>query len=139
MQGITGWGALFFIVANIGFAGGNVYYNAFLPEISDEKNMGRISGLGWASGYIGGGALLAINLIMLKYPGVFGFPEGYFTVQDCFLSVAFWWFVFSVPTFVFLKERAQRPPSSFEKGYFREGYRRLQHTFHQIQDLPGID
>ncbi|MDP3017338.1 MAG: MFS transporter, partial [Deltaproteobacteria bacterium] len=97
-------GAIFFIIANIGFAGGNVYYNAFLPEISNDQNIGRISGFGWALGYIGGGALLAINLMMLKYPGVLGFQEGSFSVQDCFFSVSLWWLIFSLPTFFLLKE-----------------------------------
>src|SRR4030065_2506297 len=91
-------GAIFFIIANIGFACGNVSYNAFLPQISTDQNIGRISGFGWALGYIGGGELLGINLIMLKYPGVLGFQEGAFSVQDCFLSVSLWWFVFSLPT-----------------------------------------
>jgi UMF1 family MFS transporter len=130
--------AIFFIVANIGFAGGNVYYNAFLPEISTGQNIGRISGLGWALGYIGGGLLLAINLIMLKYPDRIGFPSGTFTVQDCFLSVAFWWLIFSLPTFLFLKERAKRSDSFFEKGFFKEGYRRLQHTFRRIKTFREL-
>lgn len=47
-------GILFFVLANIGFAGGNVFYNAFLPEIASRENMGRISGYGWAIGYVGG-------------------------------------------------------------------------------------
>ena len=114
-------GAIFFIIANIGFAGGNVYYNAFLPEISTDQNIGRISGLGWALGYIGGGILLGINLIMLKYPDWLGYPVGYFTVQDCFLSVALWWLIFSLPTFLFLRERAQKAFPSFGKGYFSRG------------------
>ncbi|MEW6377754.1 MAG: MFS transporter [Thermodesulfobacteriota bacterium] len=131
-------GAIFFIIANIGFAGGNVYYNAFLPEISTEQNIGRISGLGWALGYFGGGALLAINLIMLKYPEWLGFPVGYFTVQDCFFSVALWWLIFSLPTFLLLQERAQKVPLSSERGYFREGYRRLQHTFGRIKTFREL-
>lgn len=131
-------GALFFITANIGFAGGNVYYNAFLPEISNDQNIGRISGLGWALGYIGGGGLLAINLIMLKYPNWFGFPVGYFTVQDCFLSVALWWLIFSLPTFLFLKERGQRIFLTSGKNYFIEGYQRLQHTFHRIKTFREL-
>jgi UMF1 family MFS transporter len=126
-------GAIFFVIANIGFAGGNVYYNAFLPEISNDQNIGRISGLGWALGYIGGGMLLAINLIMLKYPESLGFPVGYFTVQDCFLSVSLWWLIFSLPTFLLLREKSRKVPPPFERGYFREGYQRLQHTFHQIK------
>src|SRR5512137_1406786 len=118
-------GAIFFIIANIGFAGGNVYYNAFLPETSSDENIGRISGLGWALGYIGGGALLAINLIMLKYPGWLGFPVGYFTVQDCFLSVALWWFVFSLPTFIFIREKAHKSFPISRKSHFSEGYQRV--------------
>jgi UMF1 family MFS transporter len=131
-------GAVFFIIANLGFAGGNVYYNAFLPEISTDENIGRISGLGWALGYIGGGALLAINLMMLKYPEWFGFQTGYFTVQDCFFSVAIWWFVFSLPTFLLLRERAQKSSLSSEEGYFKEGYRRLKHTFHRVKTFREL-
>ena len=129
-------GAIFFIIANIGFAGGNVYYNAFLPEISNDENIGRISGFGWALGYIGGGILLGINLIMLKYPEWAGFPTGYFTAQDCFFSVAIWWFVFSLPTFLLLRERAQK--SSSEEGYFKEGYRRLMRTFGRIKTFREL-
>ena len=131
-------GAIFFIIANIGFAGGNVYYNAFLPEISNDQNIGRISGFGWALGYIGGGALLAINLMMLKYPGVLGFQEGSFSVQDCFLSVSLWWFVFSLPTFFLLRERAQKIPLAPGKSYFREGYIRLRHTFGRIRTFREL-
>ncbi len=131
-------GAVFFILANIGFAEGNVFYNAFLPEITTEQNIGRISGLGWALGYIGGGALLAINLIMLKYPKWLGFPVGHFSVQDCFLSVAFWWLIFSIPIFLFLKERAETSRSPIGSGYFREGYRRLQHTFRRMRTFREL-
>ena len=131
-------GAVIFIIANIGFAEGNVFYNAFLPEISSKQNIGRISGLGWALGYIGGGLLLAINLIMLKYPEWLGFPVGYFSVQDCFLSVALWWLIFSLPTFLFLKERVQESVPPLEKSYFKEGYRRLQHTFRRIKTFREL-
>ena len=131
-------GAIFFIIANIGFAEANVFYNAFLPEISNDQNIGRISGLGWALGYIGGGALLAINLIMLKYPEWLGFPTGYFSVQDCFFSVALWWLIFSLPTFLFLKERSEGSLPRIEGSYFLEGYRRLQHTFRRVKTFREL-
>ena len=131
-------GAIFFIIANIGFAGGNVYYNAFLPEISTDQNIGRISGLGWALGYIGGGALLAVNLVMLKYPERLGLPAGFFAVQDCFVSVALWWLIFSLPTFLLLRERAERSLLPSERGYFREGYQRLKHTFRRIKTFREL-
>ncbi len=130
-------GAALFIIANIGFAGGNVFYNAFLPEISTRENIGRVSGMGWAWGYIGGGALLALNLVMLQYPEAIGFPAGTFTVQDCFLSVALWWLIFSVPTFVFVKERGKGTDPS-RRLSFRAGYRRLKHTFRQIRTFREL-
>jgi UMF1 family MFS transporter len=130
-------GAVFFIVANIGFAEGNVFYNAFLPEISNDQNIGRVSGLGWALGYIGGGTLLAINLIMLEYPEWIGFSKGSFTVQDCFLSVALWWLIFSIPTFLFLHERVEKRSAS-RGNYFVEGYRRLRQTFSRIKTFREL-
>jgi len=136
-EGNTWSGALLFMLANVGFACGNVFYNAFLPEISTPETIGRISGLGWALGYIGGGTLLAINLIMLKYPGWLGRPEGYFTVQDCFLSVALWWFVFSLPTFFFLKEKRWASPS-IRGSRFRQGVDRLRHTFRRIRTFREL-
>jgi UMF1 family MFS transporter len=131
-------GAIFFIVANIGFAGGNVYYNAFLPEISTDQNIGRVSGLGWALGYIGGGALLALNLVMLKYPEVVGYPAGSFTVHDCFLSVSIWWLLFSLPTFLLLKERAPGSRTSLKWSDFRAGYRRILHTLRRIKTFREL-
>lgn len=131
-------GAIFFIVANIGFAGGNVYYNAFLPEISTDQNIGRISGLGWALGYVGGGLLLTINLVMLKYPEWLGLPVEYFTVHDCFLSVALWWLIFSLPAFLLLRERTQKSLLFSGSNYFREGYRRLQQTFSRIKTFREL-
>jgi UMF1 family MFS transporter len=136
-EGDVWTGACFFLLANVGFACGNVFYNAFLPEISTPRTIGRISGLGWALGYVGGGSLLAINLIMLKYPGWLGRPEGYFTVQDCFLSVALWWFVFSLPTFLLLKERRKGFPST-KGNRFRQGVERLRHTFHRIRTFREL-
>jgi UMF1 family MFS transporter len=75
---------------------------------------------------------------MLKYPEWVGYPTGYFTVQDCFLSVALWWLIFSLPTFLLLRERGygKEPPS--EGGYFRSGYRRLQHTFRRMKSFREL-
>jgi UMF1 family MFS transporter len=75
---------------------------------------------------------------MLKYPNWLGFPNHYFTVQFCFVSVAFWWLIFSLPTFLFLRERAQKSLLSFGKSYFSEGYGRLQHTFHRIKTFREL-
>jgi UMF1 family MFS transporter len=75
---------------------------------------------------------------MLKYPQWLGFPVGYFSVQDCFLSVALWWLIFSLPTFLFLKERAQESVPPLGESYFKEGYRRLHHTFRRIKTFREL-
>jgi len=93
------WGGILFLMAQMGFAGGNVFYNAMLYDIADPEDYGKVSGLGWAWGYIGGGLLLSVNLVMLRFPQLLGMPEGAFTVHHCFLSVAVWWAVFSIPLF----------------------------------------
>jgi UMF1 family MFS transporter len=125
-------GALFFILAHIGFSGSNVFYNGFLPEISTDETIGRISGLGWALGYIGGGMLLVINLIMLKYGHYLGFQGNYFTVHHCFLSVAVWWGIFSLPIFLWVQERGRprRPPHG--ETYLRIGFSRVFHTLKRV-------
>jgi UMF1 family MFS transporter len=134
-------GSLFFIFALIGFSSSIVFNDSFLPQISTEKNIGRISSLGWGLGYIGGGLLLLINLIMLQFPNLIGLPEGYFTVQDCFLSVAIWWFIFSIPTFLFLKEKSIGSKLPEGESYrfaslttsVSIGIKRLSHTFKSIK------
>lgn len=125
-------GALFFILAHIGFSGANVFYNGLLPEISTDETIGRISGLGWALGYLGGGMLLGINLIMLRYPHYLGFQRGFFTVHHCFLSVGIWWGFFSLPIFLWVRERAQ--PQSLRCGetYIRVGFVRVFRTLRKV-------
>jgi UMF1 family MFS transporter len=75
---------------------------------------------------------------MLKYPNWIGFPVGYFNVQDCFLSVTLWWLIFSLPTFLFLRERAQKTSHAIGENYFIEGYQRLQHTFRRIKTFREL-
>jgi len=126
-------GSVFFILALIGFSASIVFNDSFLIQISNEKNIGRISSLGWGLGYIGGGLLLLINLIMLQFPNLIGLPKGYFTVHDCFLSVAVWWFVFSIPTFIFVKEKSAGSKLPEGESYIIVGIKRLANTLKSIK------
>jgi len=121
--------AVLFVLANLGFEGANVFYNAFLPEISTRRNIGRISGYGWALGYLGGLAALGIALYLVRG----GLPsEGHFAVRATTLLVAVWFLVFSLPLFLILRERAPRgnlPPTA----YARAGGRRLIDTFRHLR------
>lgn len=85
--------SILFIVGRIGFTGANVFYDALLPHISKEEDRDRVSTRGYAMGYLGGGILLAINIVMIELlPGTWG-------PRISFLSVAVWWLVFSIPLF----------------------------------------
>ena len=104
--------ALFwFVIANIGFEMGSVFCNAYLPDISHSKNIGRISGYGWSLGYVGGLIALALAMVFLVQAEVpiFGFGKGeggtYENIRATNLLVAIWFAVFSIPTFLFVKDR----------------------------------
>ena len=93
----TMWlGSLGFVLGLIGFAGGLVFYNSFLPVIASEDRYDRISARGFAMGYIGSVLLLLLNLAMVQVPGFFGLPEeGTLRIRLAFLTVGVWWLVFA--------------------------------------------
>ncbi len=90
------------------------FYNAFLPQICDPHDLGLVSGISWAIGYLGGGGCLLLNLLMLENPQVLGFPRGSFGIQHVILSVSVWWLLFSLPLIFWVRER-HTPFSSEEK------------------------
>jgi UMF1 family MFS transporter len=98
-------GLTLYVIANIGFNGCLTFYNAFLREIATEQEMGRISGYGWAVGYLGGLATL-----LLCFPLIAGgfAPENLLSFRLSFLVTALFFLVFSIPTMRWLRERAAR-------------------------------
>ncbi len=129
------WGGLLFVISQIGFAGGNVFYNALLQDIAEPEDYGKVSGLGWAWGYIGGGLLLCVNLIMLQYPQLLGLPPNSFTVQDCFLSVAIWWALFSLPLF---RSVPSKSGSESARVDVRAAWRSLKSVTRRLRELPNF-
>ncbi len=101
-----------FIVANIGFAGANVFYESLLPSLASDEEIDRVSTAGYAVGYVGGGVLLAVNLAWILMPERFGFADGGVASRASFVSVAVWWAVFSVP----LLRRVPEPERKLEEG-----------------------
>lgn len=123
--------AILFVIANVGFESSNVFYNAFLPEISTGATIGRISGIGYFLGYTGGLICLALGLGMYRS----WVPDtNYLNTRSTILLVAGWYLVFSLPMFLGVRERAQRRPAP-PGGYVREGFRRLRETIRHVRDL----
>lgn len=92
-------GSILFAVANMGFAGGNVFYESLLPHVARPDDLDRVSTRGYAFGYLGGGLLLVINVLWLVRPDWFWIPNREFALRLCFVSVALWWLVFAIPLF----------------------------------------
>ncbi len=99
--------AVFYAVSNMGFAGGNIFYDALLPSVASREKLDRVSSGGYALGYLGGGVLLAISvaLILLLPPQSITLGNGQtavrplFAMQISFVLVGLWWALFSVPLF----------------------------------------
>lgn len=128
-----------FIVANVAFELANVFYNAFLPEIAPPRSIGRISGFGWALGYLGGLLALVVALVALVQPEVpwFGFVrEQGENIRATNLLVAAWFVVFSLPIFFWVEEDRSRvsPP----RRVARETLAQLKNTFRKVRRYRQI-
>ena len=97
-----------YVIADLCFETGYVFYNAFLPRIVSPERIGRVSGYGWGLGYAGGLVCMGIALIGFVRPEVpwFGMStvEG-FNVRAINLLVAAWFALFSLPLFLFVPDR----------------------------------
>lgn len=94
---------LFFLVAQVGFVGGNVFYDAFLPHIASEDRMDRVSGKGYAFGYIGGGIQFALSLALISLHDRLGIDRA-LAARIAMAAAGLWWGGFSIITFLRLKE-----------------------------------
>ncbi len=120
-------GFTLFVLANVGFEGGLVFYDAFLPGITSPKSYGRVSGYGFAMGYLGALAVLVIVMVLLPESSN---PEYLFYVRLSFIVAAGFFLVFSLPMFLFVPE----PPHSSAptESYFIAGIRQSRKTFRAL-------
>ncbi len=127
-------GLILFILGNLGFEGALVFYNGFLPQISRPDNIGKISGYGFAIGYVG--SLISL-LIALPYATRAFAHHDLSIMRPTFVWAALFFFVFSLPFFLLVRERTTSIPDK-TKNYFKEGYRRTLKTLKQIRKFPEI-
>ena len=124
-----------FVIGNVGVAGSIVFYESLLPHLVGEEELDRVSSAGYAMGYIGGGVLLAINILMMSKPALFGLPGREVAVRASLASVAVWWVVFSIPLF----RQVPEPKRQIERDEAPAGHalttaaRRLFATFHELR------
>ena len=123
-----------YVLGVIGFAGGNVTYDAMLLDVADRSELERVSALGFALGYLGGGLLFAVNVLMVLYPGSFGLADKAEAVRLAFLMVAAWWALFSLPVLLFVEEAPHRRAPTLGAG-FRHTWRELVETWRLLRQL----
>ena len=135
--------ALFwFVIANIGFEMGSVFCNAYLPDISHSKNIGRISGYGWSLGYVGGLIALALAMVFLVQTDtpIFGFGKGeagaYENIRATNLLVSIWFAVFSIPTFLYVKDR--KPDTKALLKNAKHTIKDFRTTAKELKEYPQI-
>jgi UMF1 family MFS transporter len=97
-------GGVLFVVANLAFGAAFVVYNSFLPEIAPPEERDAVSSRGWGIGYLGGGIVLALNLVLFTQAASLGISEG-LAVRLSLASAGVWWAVFTVVPMRGLKNR----------------------------------
>ena len=120
------WGIFLFVLANIGFEAGLVFYDAFLPEITAPKNYGRVSGYGFGMGYFGSLATLAI---------IYPFIEASM-IKESFPVAALFFLIFSLPIFFFLKEK--RTKVDEKQSVISIGFSRVWSTLTHLKHYKNL-
>ena len=136
-QGNWQMAVLFYVMATIGFASGNVFYDSLLPDLASEERVDVVSSLGFGLGYLGGGLLFLVNVFMYLKPEIFGISDGATAIKLSFLSVAVWWAVFTIPLILFVPE-----PKNYEsvkiKNAIQMGWIQLIQTFKEIRNMKVV-
>jgi MFS transporter, UMF1 family len=127
-------GAGLFLVANVAVGASNVVYNSFLPQIAGPDERDRVSSIGWAVGYIGGGLLLAINVAAVLFKDSLGMSTGQ-VARWSIVSAGVWWAAFTTIPLVRLRNRAAVAGEA-RGSTLLDGFRQLGHTLRRMRAYP---
>jgi UMF1 family MFS transporter len=128
-----------FVIANMGFSSSCMFYDSLLPEVAPPEMYDTVSSLGYSIGYIGCALLFIVNMVMVSKPGLFGLHGEAHAVRASFLSAAVWWFVFSIPLLLFVRE--SRGSSEERRSWRRviaDGLRQLRLTIGEVVTKRSI-
>lgn len=133
-QGQWGLALSVYLLGVLGFSGSNIFYDALLVNVTARGSYERVSALGYALGYLGGGLLFTVNVVMTLYPAWFGLADSTQAVRASFLSVALWWALFAVPVALWVPE-GRRLGAPGWSAVVRGGVRQLADTLGHIRQL----
>lgn len=126
-----------YAAASIGFWGGNQFYDSLIVDVSKDEEFDVVSSYGYALGYLGGGLLFIVNLLMYKFPASFGLADGAAAVRVSFLTVGAWWLVFTIPALLFVKETKPAHPVHGWRAAL-SGWRELLATFAAVRKYRDL-
>jgi UMF1 family MFS transporter len=127
-----------YALAILGFSGANVFYDALLPHVAPRPQLDRVSSLGYALGYLGGGLLFAVNVLMTLHPSRFGLPDAAAAVRWAFLGAALWWGGFTLFTAAWVPSDRIAPPAARPGRSIAAGLRRLAGTLRELRRLRQL-
>lgn len=127
-------GAALFVLANVAFGAGFVVYNSFLPALAGPDERDRVSSLGWAAGYLGGGLLLAVNVAAVAGGGAFGWSTGD-VARYSLAGAGVWWAGFATVSVRWLRDRPPVAGPVAGSG-LAAGFRQLGRTARRLRAYP---
>jgi len=123
---------LLYVIATVGFMSANIFYDALLVPVSAKAEIDKVSGLGYGMGYLGGGVALALCVTLSQKPEILGLQNTIDAVLVCFIMVAVWWFVFSLPL-AFWVEDTYKQQNSDKAGIASQAFKLFKAVFSNRQ------
>src|SRR5688572_27374038 len=127
----------FYALASVGFWGGVTFNDSLLVDVAAEEEFDFVSSYGYALGYLGGGLLFLINVVMTLKPQLFGLENAAEAVRVSFIAVAVWWAVFTIPLLLFVRERQPAMPVKFLTAA-RTGWQELWTTVGHLRQYRNV-
>jgi UMF1 family MFS transporter len=125
--------SLFFILGNIGFAMSEVFYNSLLPHVAGPEKIDQVSTKGYALGYLGGGILLGINVLMIEL-----MSDTLLATRLSFVTVSIWWAIFTIPILRNVREPKVKEYIGPHMNPFTGGFKRISATFKELRSYRQL-
>ena len=128
------WGSIILVFSNMCFAAANVFYNAFLIDITTEDRRDKVSSYGYGMGYIGGVVMLVLNLLLINNAEALGIDKA-FAVRISFLGASLWWGIFGFISFYLIKSRGAEKEIPSDKNLVTVGFSEIWETLKELRRL----
>jgi len=128
--------SILYAIGVLGFSGANIFYDSLLTNVSSDDNVDYVSSKGFALGYLGGGVLFLINVLMYLNPQWFGIPDGSTAVRISFVTVALWWGGFAIPLIKWVPEVKKELPGDI--NFVIAGFKQFGNTFQKVRHMKVL-